>query len=389
VFVLIIALILVGNLFEHVDQNQVMIIQSVTGSLSCYADGGYHGLWFGKAVKFDRRKQFWFSEKDGQGNTLNQQIKVRFNDGGHGTVFGSIAWEIPADCPHLTRVYQKYGNEPGVEHDLVEPVVIKAVTMSGPLMSSKESYAEKKNDLVRYMEDQTANGIYQTATQEKEVIDPLSGEKRTANVVSIKEQGGAIARQEISPLIDFGIKTYNLSITNIVYDDTVEKQIQAQQSAVMQVQTAMAQARQAEQQAITAAKNGEAEAAKAKWEQEVVKAKAVTEAQQQLEVAELNAKAAEQYKVAETLKGEGEGARKRAVMQANGALEEKLQTYKDVNQMYADAIRNHQGSWSPQIIMGGNGASGGTMAEQLIQMFAAKTAHDLNLDMSMESGKQK
>lgn len=383
VLLLILVLYLSLSMITHVDQNQVMVIQYPNGSLSWFQDGGYHLQWFGKVVKFDRRKQLSFSDKDEQGNALNQQIKIRFNDGGHAEIFGSVSWEIPSDVSHLTKMYQKYGNEEGVERDLVDTVVAKSITMTGPLMSSKESYSEKKNDLIQDIEDQMQHGVYQTETQEREVVDPLSGEKRIMNVVLIKQKDGQQLRQERSPLEEFGIRTYNLSIKNIVYDGTVEKQIQQQQQAVMQVQTAIAQAKQAEQQAITAAKNGEAEAAKAKWEQEVVKAKAVTEAQQKLEVAQLDAKAAEQFRIAETLRGEGEGARRRAVMQADGALEKKLEAFVKINEVYANAIKDHQGSWSPQIMMGAGATSGGMNAEQLIQLFTAKTAHDLSLNLGL------
>jgi uncharacterized membrane protein YqiK len=172
-------------------------------------------------------------------------------------------------------------------------------------------------------------------------------------------------------------------VNNLDYDDRVEKQIEQQQAAIMQVQTAIAQAKQAEQAAITAAKNGEAEAAKAKWEQEVVKARAVTEAQQKLEVAQLDAKAAEQFKTAETLRGEGEAARRRLVMQADGALEKKLQAWIDVNHAYADAIKEHQGSWVPQVSMGGQSSNGGTNAGELINLFTAKTARDLSLSLDL------
>ena len=34
--------------------------------------------------------------------------------------------------------------------------------MTGPLMSSKESYAEKRNELLRLMEDQVQRGVYRT-----------------------------------------------------------------------------------------------------------------------------------------------------------------------------------------------------------------------------------
>ena len=377
------ALFISLNSLVHVDQDQIMAIQYPNGSLGWFENGGFHLQWFGKVTKFPKRSQYWFSAKNDQGDTVDQSIKVRFNDGGHGSISGSVAWELPSDTAHLTALYQKYGNQHAIEQDLVRTVVEKAVYMTGPLMSSKESYAERRNDLIRFIEDQIANGVYQTETVESQVTDALTGEKRTVNVVRIKELNGQTLRQESSPLRDFGIRTYNLAVNNLEYDGTVEHQIEQQQAAIMQVQTAIAQAKQAEQAAITAAKTGEAEAAKAKWEQEVVKARAVTEAQQRLDVATLDAKAAEQFKIAETLRGEGEANRRRAVMQADGALQKKLDAWIQVNEYYADAIKNHQGDWVPRVQMGGGGGNGGSNADALIQMFTAKTAHDLNLSMDL------
>src|SRR6187402_3032671 len=60
----------------------------------------------------------------------------------------------------------------------------------------------------------------------------------------------------------------------------------------MQVQTAIANSKKAEQDAITTELQGKAAAAKAKWEQEVIKAQAITQAQQEKEVAALNAETA-------------------------------------------------------------------------------------------------
>lgn len=79
------------------------------------------------------------------------------------------------------------------------------------------------------------------------------------------------ARQEASPLDEFKLHAFNFAIQDVIYDQTVVNQIKQQQAAIMQVQTAIAQSKQAEQAAITAEKNGQAEAAKAKWDQEVIK----------------------------------------------------------------------------------------------------------------------
>ena len=60
----------------------------------------------------------------------------------------------------------------------------------------------------------------------------------------------------------------------------------------MQVQTSIANAKKSEQDALTAEQKGKADATSAKWAQEVIKAKLVTEAQQKKEVAALEAQAA-------------------------------------------------------------------------------------------------
>ena len=159
-----------------------------------------------------------------------------------------------------------------------------------------------------------------------------------------------------------------------------------------------ADAKAAEQRALTAVKEGEADAAKAKWEQEVIKAKAVTKAEQEkavaelqakklLRVAELDAQAAGQEKTANKLRGDGEAYRKRVVMEADGALEAKIEAAKYIHQNYALALQNYNGDWVPQTVIGGSGdgeyANGGM---DLINMLLVKTAKDLSLDLDTNVG---
>jgi hypothetical protein len=148
----------------------------------------------------------------------------------------------------------------------------------------------------------------------------------------------------------------------------------------MDVQTAVAEAKKAEQAAITAEKNGQAEAAKAKWEQEVIKAKEVTAAQQRLQVAQLDAQAAEQQKRRDILEGEGEATKRQLIMNADGALDKKLAAYVEVQKSYAGAIASYQGNWVPTVVTGsGQGANNGALT--LLDMIGAKAAMDLGVDL--------
>ncbi len=372
-----------SNIFEHMNADEIIVVQSpISGTLSWYKDAGIKWQGFGRVTKYHRRRQFWFSNRNDQGTKVDESIQVRFNDGGHATISGSISYEMPVDDQHLTQIHTRYGSEQAVEQQLIRTVVEKSLYMTGPLMSSKESYAERRNDLLQYIEDQVQNGVYRTETQQEKQPDPMTGQMKTINVVRLVTVNGQIMRSDESPLKTFGIKTFNPSINEIRYDPTVEEQIKAQQRAIMDVQTAVAEAKKAEQAAITAEKNGQAEAAKAKWEQEVIKAKEVTAAQQRLQVAQLDAQSAEQKKRKDVLEGEGEATKRQLIMNADGALDKKLSTYLEVQRVYADAIKQYQGNWVPNVVMGGGAqGTGNNGAMTLLDLIGAKTAMDMGLDL--------
>ncbi len=385
VVLLVASLALLGKAFEYLDARQVMVIQYPTGTLVCHINPGIKLQAFGTVTKYKRRDQLWFSAFPQQGKKEDESIAVRFNDGGHAKISGSIAWEMPLEGNNIINLNKLYGSHYAIEHQLIKTLVEKAVYMTGPLMSSKESYAEKRNDLLNLIDDQLIRGVYKTETKQVQEVDTMTGAPKTVSIVKIVMEGAKPARQDKSPLEEFSIKTFNLSINAVSYDKKVEDQIQQQQQAIMQVQTAVAEAKKAQQRAITVSKEGEADAAKAKWDQEVIKAKFVTEAQQQLEVARLNAQAAEQTKRQQILLGEGEAARKRLVMEADGALEPKLKTLLEINKAYAEAMKEYQGNWVPTIVMGGaTGAQrSGSGAQEMIDLLTAHTARQLGVDLGV------
>ena len=372
-----------GKMAEDVDAGEIVVIQDpIDGELHVYSQPGWVNQSFGTATHYKKSFQFWFSKAKDQGGTEDESIPVRFNDGGKATVSGSVRVNLPVDEMSMVKLHSDFRSQEAIEHALIRTTLEKSVYMTGPLMSSKESNAEKRNDLLSYIEDQSLNGVYKTVTREIKVKDELSSADKTVMVVEVAQKNGIALRTEMSPLKKYNISVSGLSINGITYDPVVEQQIAAQQNSIMQVQTAIAKSKQAEQEAITVEQQGKAEAAKAKWDQEVKKAQAVTEAEQALEVQTLAAKTAAQFKLEQTLLGEGEGARKRASMVANGALEEKLAVYERVQAKWADAFSKYGGSIVPQIQSGGNSSSNG--ATNFMELIGMKAAKDLALDMKIK-----
>jgi hypothetical protein len=362
--------------FENLNVHQIMVIQApFSGKLSWYTSAGMKWQGFGKVTKYDKRSMYKF------------EIPVRFMDGGHATMHGSVQFEMPLDKEHLTDIQNKFGSEEAVRTSIIQTVVNKSVYMTGPMMSSKESYAEKRNYLISYVEDQIQNGVFKTLSRDTVIKDNFSNAEKTITVVEIVRDKNLVPmRQEESALTRFGIKAFNFAIESMPYDQTVEAQIQQQQKITMDIQTSIADAKKAEQNVITVEANGKASAAKAKWEQEVIKAQQVTEAQQKLDVATLAAKAAEQTKREQILLGEGEAERKKLVMAANGALEPKLDAYVKIHQAWAEAFSKFGGSVVPQFQMGaGAGGATGNAATEFMSLMSAYAAKGLSLDMTQKA----
>jgi hypothetical protein len=365
---LLLLLFLPFNIIENVSADEIVAIQYPNGGISFFTKPGPAMQWFGRVSTYPKRA------------TFETEQQAQFNDGGHGVMKGvSIQWEMPLDYGRLYELHTKFGSEEAIEGRLIAPAVRKAVFMTGPLMSSKESYAEKRNYLISYVEDQIEHGVYRTVQREVRMVDELTKQEKAAIVVQIQMEGGRPLRQEESQLERFGINTSNFSFSALEYDEAVTKQIQQQQTITMDVQTSIANARKAEQDKITTEQRGAADAAKAKWDQEVIKAKNVTEAQQKFEVQQLAAKEAEEYRKTQLLRAEGDSGYRRKMMEADNALQPRLDAWVTVNQNYANAISQYKGNLTPSVVMGGSDGKGGGGVTDLFNLMIAQSAQQLGI----------
>ena len=283
-----------GQIFEFVDSNEIVVIQSLSGELTVHKSAGPVIQGYGKVTRYLKRDQFWFSRHSDEGDTTDQSIKIRFNDGGHATLSGSISFYMPMNDSAIIRIHTDFGSQEAIKFQLIKQLVTKSVYMTGPLMSSKESSAEKRTDLISYIDDQAMTGVYKTRQEVIKNKDELTGVEKSVTVVKIvTDSAGQYVRQEVSPAKAYDINLRNLTINSIDYDKAVETQIRDQQNTTMMIQQAIANSKKAEQDAITSELQGKASAAKAKWDKEVEKAAAVTEAEKARAVAEKDAQTAE------------------------------------------------------------------------------------------------
>lgn len=421
------------EVFESTEAKEVVVLQSYfDGKLTIWRTPGLHYSGFGSITSYPMSEEFRFmAQKDDKGHVVSTKdcIQTTFNDKGVGWVCGQVSFDMPTDDKLMAMVHQKYGSVDSVKDRIIKASMVKAVSYSGPLMSSKESTGSRRGDLISYMQDQATQGIYRTEEVDTDVedltvppiekveivevpvVDTETGKvKLDANgqPITTKEgharkipqtrkvkvfvpvkKDGVYEVREHSVAKELGIPIYNFTIDVIVYEDKVKEQINAQRDMEMQIQTKIAEAETAKQDALTAQSSGLAAATKARWEQEVLKAKAQTVAEQAKavaltgaaqakEVAEQDLQTARLQKEAAITRAEGESKARSLAMQADGALDKKLLAWVDVNKAFAEQVGKQR--WVPDVVMGGGDSKGGPGLD-ILQLFAAKTAAELQLDM--------
>lgn len=313
----------IGSLVEDVDNKNIVINQvPISGTMDVWTEPGMHAQKFGNITTYNKAEQFNFGIGGGK------PISITFNDASNGQIYGSLRVKLPTDREHMLRIHTDYPGMNRVVEDLVLPTVNKVVYASGPLMSAFESYAEKKNNLIEYITDQLNNGVYTTTIRIIEVSDPITGEKKqqkVADLIPDESAAGGYRRSEKSPFEYYGIEIGQVSVAKIDYEKRVQDQIAQQQEANMAVATARSKSLAAQQEAIRAEEEGKAAAAKAKWEQERVKAIEVTKAEQEFEVARLAALKANEEAKKIKAEGEAEAYRQAKLVQAGLSPKERAE----------------------------------------------------------------
>jgi hypothetical protein len=380
---LLLSPMLVMQMWENLDASEIMVIQSpISGELRVFTEPGVQWQGFGKVTKYPRRDQYSFSSAGNQGKPGDQSISTGFNDGGTGKVSGVMSWEPPLKPEQMVRLHKEYGSFHAIDQQLIRPMLEKVIFSAGATMSSIESSSERRPEIPQTIDDQLQNGPYLTKVAMVTTIDPLTKQEKAVRVVQIAaDKDGKALRASASTIREYGITLSPVTINSIAYEKSVTDQIAERQKSTQAVQLSQAAAIRATQDAITTEQQGKANAAKAKWEQETVNAKDIALAEKNVIVARNEALAAEQYKRKLILEGEGEAQKRTLVMNADGALDKKLEAYVKVNGFYANAIQTaNPGAWTPAVVMGGSGNSANG-ASALVDLFTAKAAKDLGIDL--------
>ncbi len=396
------AVIILFMAFGINDAGHRTVVQYPTGKLYVKFSPGIYPIWFGTTGVYKDVITFDYDKAGAEVDSSIDQIgiSVRYQDGGTGTVYGKARFTLPSDEETMLHLHKAFRSNKGVAQKLIKSVTEEGMNLTAGLMSSEEAYAEKRSIFTQWASQQISKGKFQTKLELISQVDESTGKRVTKNIPVISFGDNGLPIHLASDLSDYGIDVNGFQITDWDFEPKTLQQIATKREATMAIITAKANAERAKQDAITSEEQGKANVMTAKYEKEVVKEKAIVDAQREKEVAVIAAQrkvdvaiqlkleaeqkklAAAEYKQEQVLRGEGDGAYKRLVMEADGALQQKLETYENVMARFATAIEKQK--WVPEVQMG-EGGHGGNRAMTLIEMMSVKVAKDLALDMQVSN----
>ena len=364
----------IGAWVEECDKSKIYVNQrAITGKYEVWTDGGLQWQLWGNVHEYAKTNQVEFTgvEKDSTGYIAvgeNHGATITFNDKGRGFIIGSLRVVLPTDFSHMAKIQQEFGSENALINTLIKPTLYKVVISCGPLMSSLESVSETRTDLIQYITDQLNDGVYKTKINKIKVTNELTGDTETvAKAEILVDRNGNYLRQENSPFKQYGITCNLVSITDIKYDGATQQQIDAQKAANLAVITSKTKSLEAIQKTVLVTEQGKQNAEAAKWKQEEIKAKEVTKAQQEYEVAKLEAMKAEEVARKVRAEGEAKAAANRALVQAGLTPLDAANIHKEMMIGIFHEIAQSQVKWVPDVVWGG-GSNGGNSSLDAVGM---------------------
>lgn len=278
---------------------------------------------------------------------LDNGVNVRYRDGGKGAIDGLVRIDLPTDDELMLKVHSDFRSERGVTANLLRPEIKQALNLTAGMVTSEEAYATKRDNIQEWASDQIENGVYSV-----EVNSVAGGGSEV--VINVDENGKYIHNS--SPFSNYGIKVASFQVTDWTFEPATEEQIQTKRRAEMAEITAKSEAQTAKQEALTVVEQGKKAVAEEEYKQkqknqieiqgaERDKAVAILVAEKAREVnalqeqsAIIDVRTAKQQAQAIKERANAEAYAKRVIIEADGALTQKLEALKYIAEVQANAF---------------------------------------------------
>lgn len=385
----------------YAEPGYVYHVRTITGQEHAVSDVGYQFFLWGRWNAWKRAMtvqsetgangSLEYAEVEGAETSAGlPPLNIMFLDQVDANVEATVRFSIPTDNDGFLQLAHEYRTPANLLRTALVPAFKETLQATASLMSAEAYYSGARTEFNSEFENQMNNGIYLVRREE---VYQDSGRKvrGSANVALGSEQeefgdeskvvyevrkvldASGNPRRKVQKFTSFGIAVVDARITNMTPNSRFVERMQLKQKASADRAIAREQRIQEEEQRLLAIARGEREVAerqaKAKVEQiekttdaETDKQLALTSANKlkerahiERETAQINLEKARIEAETQRTLADAEAYQKKAILQADNALAEKLRTEVEIHKLWADAFAKRS---VPTNVFGGG--SGGT-----------------------------
>jgi hypothetical protein len=386
-------LFIILNPFSWNDAGNRTVVERTNGEqIVQFAPGIFYAGFFAKEKEWPNQISVTYQEAasnlDIEDNGIEVgQIMIRFSDATTADVRGITQFILPSDEKEMILIHNTHRTPQSLVVKRLAPYTKECLQSSAQLMSSEKHYGGGRAQMAQDFLDQLKEGVYLLVTEENLVFDSLEMEKKRVYQTEIQfDKKTLLPKRKLSSIKEYGITVADAAITDVDYEDKVDEKLVKIIDAVTKSSISKQELMTAQQQTLTAKAKGEQALVEIEYQQKQEQTKQVVEAQTKVKVAEqdkLQQKIAYEGSILEAKKikelADANAYAKQRIMQADGALEMKLNAQVEVQKVWADAFSKYTGAVVPQIQTGNGQTTNGAL--NFMEIMTAKTAKDFALDM--------
>jgi hypothetical protein len=393
--VIVLIFFIIVNPFSWNDAGNRTVVERTTGEqVVQFAPGIFYAGFFAKEKEWPNQISVTYQAEAAdlalEDNGIEVgQIMIRFSDATTAHVKGITQFILPADEKEMILIHNTHRTPQSLVVKRLAPYTKECLQSSAQLMSSEKHYGGGRAQMAQDFMDQLKEGVYLLRTEENIVFDSLESEKKRVYQTEIQiDKKTSLPTRKLSSIKEYGITVADAAITDVDYEDKVDQKLVKIIDAVTKSSISKQELMTAQQQTLTAKAKGEQALVEIEYQQKQEQTKQVVEAETKVKVAEqdkLQQKIAYEGAILEAKKikelADAQAYARSRIMQADGALEMKLNAQIEVQKAWAEAFSKYTGAIVPQFQTGSGGGVNANGALTFMDIITAKTAKDFALEL--------
>lgn len=424
------ALAFVGfnGIFFYNEAGYATHVRTLFGEEKVIDDVGYATKWFGRATAWKKALSVQSvltealeiddsSDNDSLGATI-EAFPIVFLGNVDAKVESSARFRLPSDDQFL-KIAQEYRNPENFIKTALVPAIKETLQATASLMSADDFYAGARSEFAAEFENQLNDGLY--LIKRKEVRGPRGHIPSQTAILQAGTEQGSFGDNKASQFITekvtddkgipvrkqqqfrrYGVEVVEARITNVDPNPQYKQRMVKVQQALAELAVARQNRLKEEEEKLLVTARGEREVEARRQETlrdqieqttqaETEKQLAVINAERERQRAEIEKQTAQLLRdkaeitaQATTITADAEAHARRAVIEADGALQPKLDALIAINKVWAEAAAQAP---VPSVMMAGTGSTSSSRQDELGQMMgvlATKAARDLALDLNVK-----